>query len=336
MKKKTILSLYPWLNSYYNKIINQFQNEKNYTAYIFYSLNELGITSLIYELIKWIFCINKQKIYSCSICDNCILVNKNIHPDLYIIKNNTKQVSIGVDYIRNLINKIYQTSYTNVGKIIWFPNLKQLNIFSNNALLKVLEEPPKNTYFFLQCKSKNELLPTIYSRCQFWNIVPPNEKISISWLKKNLQNNLIFKKKSIKSALRICNYSPINTLYLLNNSIWKNRNIFYGVLISAFKIDIMNLLSILDNKNILFYLDWIYLILLDVCKLHLKINLKFFYNLDQIFIIYKIFDLIFIDKIILMIKKIFFYKKILIKINTINHKLVIINLLLSLEEIYKS
>ncbi|QJC35174.1 hypothetical protein GJT97_00435 [Enterobacteriaceae endosymbiont of Donacia proxima] len=335
MKKKPILSLYPWLNNYYDKIINQFQNKKNYTAYIFCSLNGLGIKFLIYELTKWIFCINKQKIYSCSICNNCILVHKNIHPDLYIIKNNIKQVPIGVDYIRNLINKIYQTSYKDVGKIVWFPNFKQLNIFSSNALLKILEEPPKNTYFFLQCNYKEELLPTIYSRCQFWNIFPPNEKISISWLKKNLQNNQIFKTKSIKSALRICNYSPINTFYLLKNNIWKNRNIFYNVLLSAFKTDIMCLLSILDNKHILFYIDWIYLILLDVIKLHLKIDLKFFYNVDQISIIYKIFDLIFIDKIKLMIKKILFYKKILIKINTINYKLVIINLLLSLEDIYK-
>ncbi|QJC34403.1 hypothetical protein GJT95_00435 [Enterobacteriaceae endosymbiont of Donacia crassipes] len=336
MKKNFILSKYPWLNNYYNKIIYQFQNKKNYTAYIFCSLNGLGITFLIYEIIKWIFCINKQKIYSCSICNNCILVQKNIHPDLYIIKNNIKQVSIGVDCIRNLINKISKTSYRDVGKIVWFPYLKQLNDFSSNALLKILEEPPKNTYFFLQCNNKNELLPTIYSRCQFWNIFPPNEEIGISWLKKNLQNNQILKKQSIKSALRICNYAPINALYLLNNNIWKNRNIFYNILISAFETDVMNLLSILNNKNILFYLDWIYLILLDVIKLHLQINLKFFYNLDQISIIYKIFNLIIMDKIKLMIKKILFYKKILIKINTINYKLIIINLLLSLEEIYKS
>ncbi|QJC35988.1 hypothetical protein GJT99_00435 [Enterobacteriaceae endosymbiont of Donacia cincticornis] len=328
--------LYPWLRDYYSEIIYQFQKKKNYTAYIFCSLNGLGITSLILELIKWIFCINKQQIYSCSICNNCILVKKNIHPDLYILQNKMKQIYIGIDCIRSLIDKISQTPHKGTSKIIWFPNSKKLNDFSSNALLKILEEPPKNTYFFLQCNNKNELLPTIYSRCQIWDIHPPSEKISISWLIKNLQNNQVLKKQSIKSALRICNYTPINALYLLNNNIWENRNIFYNILVSSFKKDIMNLLSILDNNNILFYLDWIYLILLDVIKLHLKIDLKFFYNLDQISVIYKISNIIFIDKIILMIKKILFCKKILIKIDTINHKLIIINLLLSLDKIYKS
>ncbi|QJC33582.1 hypothetical protein GJT93_00440 [Enterobacteriaceae endosymbiont of Donacia provostii] len=336
MKKQPISPWFPWLDDYYYKIINQFKKKKNYKAYIFCALNDLGISSLIYALTKWIFCINKQKIYSCSICTNCILLQKNIHPDLYIIKNNTKENFTNVDYIRNLIDKIYQTSYKDVSKIIWFANFKQLNLFSKNVLLKTLEEPPKNTFFFLQCNNKDEILPTIYSRCQFWNINSPNEKIGLLWLKENFKNYKILKIKSIQSALRICNYIPINALQLLNNNIWKNRSIFYNILLSSFKKNIMNLLSILDNNNILFYLDWIYFILLDVIKLHLKIDFKFFYNLDQISIIYELFNIIFLKKIILMIKKIFFYKKILIKINKINHKLVIINLLLSLEEIYQS
>ena len=37
---------------------------------------------------------------------------------------------------------------------------------SANALLKILEEPPKNTIFILVTDKKSALLPTIMSRCQ--------------------------------------------------------------------------------------------------------------------------------------------------------------------------
>ncbi|QJC38439.1 hypothetical protein GJU05_00430 [Enterobacteriaceae endosymbiont of Donacia fulgens] len=337
MKKYPILlSTYPWLNFFYKKIINQFLNKKNYKAYIFCSLNELGINNLIYALTKWIFCINKKKIYSCSKCQNCILVEKNIHPDLHIIKNNKEKNSISIEVIRNLTEIIYQSSYKDVGKIIWFPYANQLNISSSNALLKILEEPSDNIWFFIQCNNKNELLPTIYSRCQFWHIYPPNEKIGILWLKKKVQNYKIFQKESIKTALRLCNNSPIDAYQLLNNIIWKSRNILYTILVSSLEEDIMKLLSILNNKNILLYLNWIYLILLDVVKIHLNIDKKFLYNLDQIYFIHKISNLIVVDKILLMIKKILFYSNILIKINNINYELVLINLLLSLEKIYTS
>ncbi|QJC38026.1 hypothetical protein GJU04_00440 [Enterobacteriaceae endosymbiont of Donacia marginata] len=336
MKKYPILPWYPWLNFFYKKIIYQFLNKKNYKAYIFCSLNELGTNNLIYALTKWIFCINKKKLYSCSKCQNCILIENHIHPDLHIIKNNKEKNSISIEIIRNLTEIIYQSSYKDMGKIIWFPYAKQLNISSSNALLKILEEPSNNIWFFIQCTHKNELLPTIYSRCQFWNIYPPNEKIGTLWLKKKIKNYKIFKKKSLKTALRLCNYSPIKAYQLLNNVIWKSRNTFYTILVSSLEEDIMKLLSILNSKNILLYLNWIYLILLDVIKIHLNIDKKFLYNLDHIYLIYKISNLIIVDKILLMVKKILFYNNLLIKINNINHELVLINLLLSLEEIYKS
>ncbi|QJC35578.1 DNA polymerase III subunit delta' C-terminal domain-containing protein [Enterobacteriaceae endosymbiont of Donacia sparganii] len=335
MKKYPILPWYPWLNFFYKKIIYQFLNKKTYKAYIFCSLNGLGTTSLIYALTKWIFCTNKKNLYSCSKCQNCILIKKNIHPDLYIIKNNKEKNSISIELIRNIINLIYKSSYKNLGKIIWLPFAKQLNISSSNAILKILEEPINNTWFFIQCNNKNELLPTIYSRCQFWYISPPNEEIGMLWLKNNFTNNKILKDQSVKTALRICNNIPIYAYQLLNNVIWENRNILYNILLSSLEKDIMNLLSILNNKNILLYINWIYLILLDTIKFHLNINKKFFYNLDQISIIHKISNLILADKIFLMIKKILFYKNILIKIDTINSELVLINLLLSLEKIYK-
>ncbi|QJC32775.1 DNA polymerase III subunit delta' C-terminal domain-containing protein [Enterobacteriaceae endosymbiont of Donacia semicuprea] len=328
-------SSYPWLNFFYKKIIYQFLNKKNYNTFVFCSINGLGTISLVYEIIKWIFCINKNNLYSCSVCNNCLLIKENNYPDLHIIKCKNNQKTISIESIRNLINNIYNSSFKDKGKIVWIPYAKQLNLSSSNAILKILEEPPIDTYFFLQCNNKYEILPTIYSRCQFWYIYPPNETLGISWLKNKLKNGKILKKIYIQTALRLCNNAPIYAYKLLNNIIWKERKILYNIFISSLEKDIMKLLYILNNKNILLYLNWIYLILLDTIKLHLKIDKKYFYNLDQILIINKISNLIFLDKILLMIKKILYYRNILIKINIINNELVLINLLLSLEKIYK-
>ena len=40
----------------------------------------------------------------------------------------------------------------------------EFNVYSQNALLKILEEPPKNIVFYLLSPSKSALLPTIRSR----------------------------------------------------------------------------------------------------------------------------------------------------------------------------
>ena len=44
------------------------------------------------------------------------------------------------------------------------------NTASSNKLLKILEDPPKNTYFILTSNSENSILPTVRSRCQITKI----------------------------------------------------------------------------------------------------------------------------------------------------------------------
>ncbi|QJC29837.1 hypothetical protein GJT84_00465 [Enterobacteriaceae endosymbiont of Plateumaris sericea] len=328
---KKIFSLcYPWLNNNYKKILSQFLKNKSYHAFVFCSINGIGTIDLIYAIIKWILCTNKNYLYNCEKCKNCILIKTGNHPDLYIIKKKYGHINISIDNIRNIIDNIYNNSYRDQGKIIWLPYAKQLNNSSSNAILKILEEPPKNTWFFIQCHNKNDLLTTISSRCQIWYINPPSEKDGLYWLKKKLNNN--YEKKIIITALRVCNYSPINAYKLLNSSLWLQRKNLYEIFISAIKHDILCLLKILNTNNILLYFNWLYLILLDVIKYHLKFKKKFFYNIDQLDLILAISNLINLNNIFLIIDDLLYYRKCLININNINQKLVLIRFLLSLEK----
>ena len=58
--------------------------------------------------------------------------------------------------------------------IIWFP--ERMNIQAANTLLKILEEPPAGTHFFLVSTHPEQLLPTIRSRCQPIPVSPASKE----------------------------------------------------------------------------------------------------------------------------------------------------------------
>jgi len=112
-----------------------------------------------------------------------LLIN-NIHPNLFRVDNNLND--IGIEDIRNLINFLNKSTDLNNLKIIIIDNIENLNINSLNALLKALEEPKNNTYFFLIFNNRKKLLNTIKSRCSEFKIIFSKEekdKIFINLLK---------------------------------------------------------------------------------------------------------------------------------------------------------
>ena len=90
-----------------------------------------------------------------------ININK-ISPDIFHIFP-TKQ-SISIDDVRNLKKHIFQKPVEFSHKIIIIEEAHKLTIEAQNALLKILEEPPKNIIIILEAQNKEGLLPTIRSR----------------------------------------------------------------------------------------------------------------------------------------------------------------------------
>jgi len=56
---------------------------------------------------------------------------------------------------------------------------KSYNIYAQNSLLKILEEPPRNIIFILVCESKNVFLPTIRSRLLLKELVVDKQTVEI-------------------------------------------------------------------------------------------------------------------------------------------------------------
>lgn len=83
-----------------------------------------------------------------------------------------KQGSIGVEDVREIIKISTLKSYEANSKIIilWIP--ERLHISAANKLLKILEEPPVRTFFFLIGKNEKDILLTIRSRSQIIRMTP--------------------------------------------------------------------------------------------------------------------------------------------------------------------
>ena len=81
-----------------------------------------------------------------------------------------KQPNISKDEARNIIKKLSLKPFESKFKInvLWLP--EYLHIFTSNALLKILEEPPGQTLFFIVSNDYQKLLKTILSRVQIFKV----------------------------------------------------------------------------------------------------------------------------------------------------------------------
>ena len=77
----------------------------------------------------------------------------------------TAELSIGIETIRIMQKSLFLKSVQGTQKAIIIDNAQELTIEAQNALLKVLEEPPAHVLFFLSTPTTETLLPTILSRC---------------------------------------------------------------------------------------------------------------------------------------------------------------------------
>jgi len=88
---------------------------------------------------------------------------------------------------------------------------KTYNIYAQNSLLKILEEPPRNIIFILVCESKNVFLPTIRSRLLLKELDFSEDKVVVELNLSNLdlkdiydfvQKNSRIKKNELKSLMQ--------------------------------------------------------------------------------------------------------------------------------------
>ena len=285
----------------FDSILNQLLDNKLSNSLLLTGNKGIGKKYFILQIMEEY--INK-KVVSSQTQHHLSLLKNNSHPNIIIaekeIDEKTKKLKnfIVIDQIRKINQFCSETSIIeDIPKFILIDCADDMNINASNALLKILEEPKLNTYFFLISHQPSSLLPTIKSRCLKINL--PNHNYDNFSNIIEISNNDI-NEETKKFLYDITNGSPglineyefdeiLNIFERLINLI-EDKDPF-----SESNNDTIKFLSSLDNDQLKIFLSFIKFILITINKIKLGINITKNYLSDSVLKIQTISDKISLD-----------------------------------------
>ena len=118
----------------------------------------------------------------CGTCLQCRKVLDGVHPDVITVDDPAKK-TVTVEMIRKARADVYIKPNEGLRKVYIIPRAMDMNPAAQNALLKVIEEPPEYAAFLLLTEGAERLLPTIRSRCVPLQLSPLTEAQGMEALK---------------------------------------------------------------------------------------------------------------------------------------------------------
>lgn len=134
----------------------------------------------------------------CGECRGCRLEHAGTHPDIWTVAPEDGKKNITVAQIRALRSEAYVKPHMSARRVFIIDMADTMNEQAQNALLKVLEEPPGSVLFILIAENKAALLDTVISRCTVLSLSPPE----ISEAEKYMAASTNYTVEQISSALK--------------------------------------------------------------------------------------------------------------------------------------
>lgn len=144
-------------------LLNALKSNKFTHAYMLTGPRGTGKTSIGKLFAKAINCEQLVNGEPCNNCDQCKQIMNNSHPDILEIDAASNN---GVEQIRDIREQVTYAPSVGKYKVYIIDEVHMLSIGAFNALLKTLEEPPKNVVFILATTDIHKVPVTIISRCQ--------------------------------------------------------------------------------------------------------------------------------------------------------------------------
>ena len=156
------------------KFLASYHSGKLHHAWLICGPEGIGKATLAWQIAKLL--LNKGTSFDETNFPSNTIVSQRLEalsePSLFLCRRQFDKVKkkyfqdISVEEIRKIKHFFSLTSTQSNWRIVIIDTIDDLSNSAANSLLKVLEEPPKGGLFLLICKNKNNLLPTIISRCQ--------------------------------------------------------------------------------------------------------------------------------------------------------------------------
>ncbi|HWI55377.1 MAG TPA: DNA polymerase III subunit delta', partial [Desulfobacteria bacterium] len=158
-------------------------------AYLLHGMPGVGKKSLASALVANLFCPDRNG-DACGVCPTCRRVEKNNHPDFFIIGPSGNNIKI--EQVREIQKKVQLRPYEGTIKVFLITESECMTREASNCLLKILEEPPSDTVFLLTANNLYSLMPTIISRCQ----TIPVGKVPLDKIEQLLQSHGLEEEKA--------------------------------------------------------------------------------------------------------------------------------------------
>ena len=100
----------------------------------------------------------------CGQCTHCVKAQANAHPDILVFSGGTTPGSFKVDDVREIRRLASVLPNEAERKVFILHKTESMSPSAQNALLKILEEPPAYVCFILTCDAHDRMLDTIMSR----------------------------------------------------------------------------------------------------------------------------------------------------------------------------
>ena len=106
----------------------------------------------------------------CGVCAHCRKAKDGMHPDILHFAGGTTVGSFKVDTVRSVRQSAMVLPNEADRKVYILEHVESMSAGAQNALLKILEEPPSYVTFILTCASHTQLLDTVLSRASLYSL----------------------------------------------------------------------------------------------------------------------------------------------------------------------
>ncbi len=142
-----------------------------------------GKRMLAHLIAKAAVCTAAQK--PCGACAQCLKAQTG-HADISVLQGDGSAKSLSVAAIRELREQAAVVPNEAAHKVAIIADADCMNVQAQNALLKILEEPPAYMVFILTAKSRTAFLPTVQSRCVCVSVLGVTEQEALPVLRDKL------------------------------------------------------------------------------------------------------------------------------------------------------
>ena len=129
-----------------------------------------------------ILCEGAKAELPCGECRHCVKVTKNIHPDITVLEGTGGVRSFHIDTVRQMRTDAIVKPNEAEARVFLLVDVQNMSLQAQNALLKIVEEPPRGVHFIMICENRKQMLETIRSRASVVTIEAPGVEVCCEYL----------------------------------------------------------------------------------------------------------------------------------------------------------